>query len=178
MVVDFRSGDEFAVEIVGEDGFGEEAEEEFEDGGDGRDVVEEGGGEAEIDLVGVVVKHGAELVDVAFIPGNAVDAFGVEAVEVDCGGAGVDYAGDAVVAVDERFEGDAKDGVEGRVFGEALVAVVAAWLLLGDVGGRAGGEDGGLGYDGSETAGLRLLGKRGEWVRELGRELGDLRGAG
>jgi len=136
--------------------------------------MEEGGGEAEINFTGVVVEHGPELVDVPFVAADTVYALCVETVEVDGLYAGVDYVWDAVVAVDEVLKADAEDRVERRVFWKTLDAVVTAWLLLDDMGGRAGREDCRLGYDGSETTGLRLLGKRREGIGKLGRELGDL----
>lgn len=54
-VFDAGGGDEVWIEVEGEEGGGEVAEEGFEDGGDAVDVVEEGGGVAEVDGFGVCI---------------------------------------------------------------------------------------------------------------------------
>ena len=130
IVVDLCGGDELGVGGGGEEGVGEVTEEMLEEGGDGSNVVVEGGRVAEVDLGGVcmdvslrrsgrerrltVIKQRLHLHDMRSRAGSAVDAFCVKAKEVDCLDTLVDYTRDgSAFALEKLFKRDTEHWFEG-----------------------------------------------------------------
>ena len=107
--------DESIVSPAGEQRLGKIAEELFQQSGDRVHIVVEVCRVAEVEVGRVVVESVAQGVDVRGCAGQPVDAFDVEAEEVDGLHALVDDHGDGgLVAGEELFEVDAEDWAGGR----------------------------------------------------------------
>lgn len=99
---------------------GQVAEELLEQARDAVDVVEEvlGVGEVEVDVLGVLVEHGLELVDVLQRARLAVDALDAQAVQVDSLDALLYYHGHRqAVALVEVAQRHVEDWVRGMLVG-------------------------------------------------------------
>jgi hypothetical protein len=115
IVLDSGGVDESIVSATGEQRLGKIAEELLEQSGDRVHIVVEVGRVAEVEVGRVVVESVAQGVDVRGCAGQPVDAFDVEAEEVDGLHALVDDHGDGgLVAGEELFEVDAEDWAGGR----------------------------------------------------------------
>ena len=115
VVFDPSSVDESIVSAAGEQRLGKIAEELFQQSGDRVHIVVEVCRVAEVEVGRGVVESVAQGVDVRGCAGQPVDAFDVEAEEVDGLHALVDDHGDGgLVAGEELFEVDAEDWAGGR----------------------------------------------------------------